>query len=111
MEKKEITNKPKEPKVEIVSIEIIPDEDEIREIAKIKKKIERQLVTFFLSGFICIVCILCMIFIKSKTFFAWSTVISAIIAIDNLLNAFVNKASIEPGDYYDYGGWGADCPD
>ena len=50
MEKNETTNKPKEPKVEIVSIEIIPDEDEIREIAKTEKKIERQGVIFFLFG-------------------------------------------------------------
>ncbi len=97
MEKNETTNKPKEPKVEIVSIEIIPDEDEIREIAKTEKKIERQGVIFFFSAVICIVCILCLIFIKLHAFFFWSAVISAIIAINSYFNAYINLIFLEPG--------------
>ena len=41
-----------------ITIEIIPDEDEIKEYVKAQKKTERRSVVFFLALIICVVSIL-----------------------------------------------------
>ena len=50
-------SKPKKITAEI-TIEIIPDEDEIKEYVKAQKKTERRSVVFFLALIICVVSIL-----------------------------------------------------
>ena len=82
MEKNEITNKPKEINVEL-SIEIIPDEDEIIEefkrINKIKKREKRWTIIAFLSFLSLAISMLCLIVIKFNFFFICSAIVSAIV--------------------------------
>ena len=82
MEKNKTTNKPKEINVEL-SIEIIPDEDEIREefkrINKIKKREKLWTIIASLSLLSLAISMLCLIFIKFNFFFICSAIVSAIV--------------------------------
>ncbi len=87
-------SKPKKISAEI-TIEIIPDEDEIKELVKAQKKTERRSVVFFLALIICVVSILYMIFIKFTACAFWVAFASACTAFQTGLNAGVEIMSNE----------------